>query len=139
MNELAENLLALARRDLQAAEVLGDHPQVGDGIVGFHAQQAAEKALKAWLTLLGITYPRTHDLSLLLSKLEEAGAEMADLWELLELNPFAVQLRYEILDDEPLNHGVTLERVTALLHRVEDQLGNTTPPGPKEPGGKATD
>lgn len=62
--ELPSRLLALARRDLRAAEILRDQPEVGDGIVGFHAQQAAEKALKAWLTLLGIEFPRTHDLSL---------------------------------------------------------------------------
>ena len=127
-HELAAKLLDLARRDLRAAEVLCDQPEVGDGIVGFHAQQAAEKLLKAWMTLLGIAYPRTHDLSLLLLRLEEAGADVTKLWELLDLNPFAVQLRYDILDDEPLDHAVTLERVTALLHRVERLLADPTPP-----------
>ncbi|MDH3404787.1 MAG: HEPN domain-containing protein [Acidobacteriota bacterium] len=48
-------------------------------VVGFHARQAAEKLLEAWLTSLGTSYPPTHDLSLLLYKLEEAGAEVADL------------------------------------------------------------
>lgn len=120
--EQPSRLLALARRDLRAAEVLRDQPDVGDGIVGFHAQQAAEKALKAWLTILGIDFPRTHDLSLLIHKLDEEGAEVASLWGLLDLNPFAVQLRYEILDDEPLDHGATLEQVTALLNHVERLL-----------------
>jgi HEPN domain-containing protein len=120
--ELPSRLLALARRDLRAAEILRDQPDVGDGIVGFHAQQAAEKALKAWLTILGIDFPRSHDLSLLIQKLEDVGVEVTSLWELLDLNPFAVQLRYEILDDEPLDHGATLEQVTALLDRVEGLL-----------------
>ena len=35
-------------------------------IVGFHAQQAVEKALKALLVSTGDTVPRTHDLGLLL-------------------------------------------------------------------------
>jgi len=74
--ELPSRLLALARRDLRAAELLRDQPEVGDGIIGFHAQQAAEKALKAWLTILGIDFPRTHDLSLLIHKLEEGGTEV---------------------------------------------------------------
>ncbi len=125
-DELAAKLLTLAGRDLRAAEVLCGQPEVGDGIIGFHAQQAAEKILKAWLTFLGIAYPRTHDLSLLLYRLEETGAEVANLWELLDLNPFAVQFRYEILDDEPLDHGVTLERVTALFNRVEVLLADST-------------
>jgi HEPN domain-containing protein len=126
--EQPARLLALARRDLRAAEILRDQPEVGDGIVGFHAQQAAEKALKAWLTILGIDFPRTHDLSLLIHKLDEGGAEVASLWGLLDLNPFAVQLRYEILDDEPLDHGATLEQVTALLDHVEKLLAEERDP-----------
>ncbi|MCP3958454.1 MAG: HEPN domain-containing protein [bacterium] len=133
-DELAAKLLTLARRDLRAAEVLCDQPEVGDGIVGFHAQQAAEKILKAWLTFLRIAYPRTHDLSLLLYKLEEAGAEVANLWELLELNPFAVQFRYDIFDDEPLDHGVTLEQVAALLNRVEGLLADSMSPEVEDEG-----
>ena len=122
-DELPLRLLALARKDLRAAEILRDQPEeVGDGIIGFHAQQAAEKALKAWLTILGIDFPRTHDLSLLIHKLDEEGVEVTSLWELLDLNPFAVQLRYEILDDEPLDHGETLGRVTTLLNHVEKLL-----------------
>lgn len=127
--EQVENLLTLARRDLRAAEVLCDRPEVGEGIVGFHAQQATEKALKAWLTFLGIAYPRTHDLSLLLYKLEEGGADVARWWELLDLNPFAVQFRYEILDDEPLDHQVTLARVKALLNEVEGLIEESSSPG----------
>ena len=132
--ELPSKLLALARRDLRAAEILRDQPDVGDGIVGFHAQQAAEKALKAWLTILGIDFPRTHDLSLLIHKLDEEGVEVTSLWELLDLNPFAVQLRYESLDDEPLNHGTTLEQVTALLHHVEGLLAEEGDPGDPDGG-----
>jgi HEPN domain-containing protein len=58
-DELPGRLLILARQDLRAAELLCDQPDVGDGIVGFHAQQAVEKLLKAWLASLGIAYPRT--------------------------------------------------------------------------------
>ncbi len=80
--ELPSKLLALARRDLRAAEILRDEPAVGDGIVGFHTQQAAEKALKAWLTILGIDFPRTHDLSLLIQQLSDADVEVTSLWGL---------------------------------------------------------
>jgi HEPN domain-containing protein len=126
-DDLAAKLLALARQDLRAAEILSEQPVVGEGIVGFHAQQAAEKLLKAWLTFLGIAYPRTHDLSLLIYKLEEAGTEVTSLWELLDLNPFAVQFRYDIFDDEPLDHGVMLAKVTALLDHVEGLLTDSPP------------
>lgn len=127
--DLASRLLVLARRDHRAAELLRDQPEVGDGIIGFHAQQAAEKALKAWLTILGIDFPWTHDLSLLIHKLEEGGAEVRNLWALLDLNPFAVQFRYDILDDEPLDHEATLAQVAALLNHVENLHTSEIQPG----------
>ena len=46
-DELAAKLLTLARRDLRAAEILSEQEEVGDGIVGFHAQQAARNRLPA--------------------------------------------------------------------------------------------
>jgi hypothetical protein len=77
----------------------------------------------------GIEFPQTHDLSLLIHKLDGRGIEVASLWELLNLNPFAVQFRYEILDDEPLDQGATLEQVTALLDHVEGLLVEEEVPG----------
>ena len=51
--EHAASLLRLARRDLTALEALGGMARIADVICGFHAQQAVEKALKAWLAILG--------------------------------------------------------------------------------------
>src|SRR5436190_14950337 len=39
----------------------------------FGAQQAAEKAIKAVLLHLGVGFPSVHDLSLLLTRVEQAG------------------------------------------------------------------
>jgi HEPN domain len=44
--EYAEMLLRLAESDLQACRVLAAASDIADGAVGFHAQQAVEKALK---------------------------------------------------------------------------------------------
>jgi hypothetical protein len=45
--DLPRDLLGLAREDLVAAEALDRAERVSDAPVGFHAQQAVEKALKA--------------------------------------------------------------------------------------------
>ena len=63
--ELAAQLLDRAADDVAAANALLDVAGVSDAIVGFHAQQAVEKAIKAVLTSSGIDYPFTHDLELL--------------------------------------------------------------------------
>ena len=63
--ELAAQLLDRAADDVAAASALLEVAGVSDAIVGFHAQQAVEKAIKAVLTSSGIDYPFTHDLELL--------------------------------------------------------------------------
>ena len=50
---------------------MDDSHVFADQVFGFHAQQAAEKLLKAWLALLGEVYPLTHDLEVLLDRLQE--------------------------------------------------------------------
>jgi HEPN domain-containing protein len=45
----AKLILSAARRDMQALENMFDAKAFPSEIFGFHAQQAVEKALKAWL------------------------------------------------------------------------------------------
>ena len=56
-------LLAMGQKDLAALRGMADRVVFADQIFGFHAQQPTEKALKAWLSLRSIEYPKTHDLS----------------------------------------------------------------------------
>ena len=60
------NWIAFARRDVQAADVLQQHGIYEESC--FHSQQAAEKALKAFLLYNGQTPPRIHDLLDLLAR-----------------------------------------------------------------------
>jgi hypothetical protein len=47
--EHAEDILETGRRDLRALRAMHDVEAFPDEIFGFHAQQAVEKAMKAWL------------------------------------------------------------------------------------------
>lgn len=47
---------------------------VTDAIVGFHAQHAVEKAIKAVLAANGETFPFTHDLEGLIERCEPRGS-----------------------------------------------------------------
>ncbi|MDX8409604.1 MAG: HEPN domain-containing protein [Mariprofundales bacterium] len=49
-------LLSMARKDMSALQGMRDPEIFAEEIFGFHAQQVAEKALKAWLAWLGIAY-----------------------------------------------------------------------------------
>ena len=57
-SDLVERWLTKAAEDLGAATVLLDNPLVARWAVCFHAQQAAEKALKAILVQSSIEFPR---------------------------------------------------------------------------------
>lgn len=125
----ARVLLEAARRDLRALEGMRDSAVFADEIFGFHAQQAAEKLLKAWLAIEGVLYPRTHDLDHLLRLLEQHGAQLSGFEDLEEYSAFAVQLRYEAFDTdaEPLDRDVALERIRRLVNRIGGLL--TSPEG----------
>jgi HEPN domain-containing protein len=54
---------------------------VTDSIVGFHAQQAVEKSLKAVLAVKGVDFPFTHDIEGLVELCEAEGAALpAHMW-----------------------------------------------------------
>lgn len=123
----ARELLEMSRGDLNALlGMLKPDDQAtkdlfSDEIFGFHAQQAVEKCLKAWLARRSIDYPKRHDLMLLIQLLSDAGENVTDLFELVDLDSFAVQYRYESLasDDEELDRSGLLKQVQKLFNRVE--------------------
>ena len=89
-----------------------------DEIFGFHAQQAVEKTLKAWLAFLGATFPKTHDLKKLIDMLSDRGIVTDHLDAFVDLNAFAVQYRYESL----YSNEESIER-TALTASVDLLIG----------------
>ena len=63
----------------------------------FHAQQAAEKALKAVLLFHKIDFVWTHDITELTDIFEEAGITLPeDFQDAGELTPYAVESRYPV-------------------------------------------
>lgn len=122
--ETARQLLRKAHRDLVALSHMNDRDAFSEDIFGFHVQQAAEKSLKGWLCLLGRSYPRTHDINLLLRLLEQAGQDVEDYEDFVEYNLYAVQLRYEDFetDDQPLNRTHSVEELRKLIDHVEGLL-----------------
>lgn len=60
----------------------------------FHAQQAAEKSLKAVLLSRGIQFPFTHSLQALLDLLPDDLRSRPEMCEAVDLTPYAVITRY---------------------------------------------
>ena len=86
--------LRYAEEDLTTAETLLAQPHVPPRQACWHAQQAAEKALKAALIFLQIDFRRTHDLNVLRDLLPESWQLKTTLPNLDDLNRWAVEARY---------------------------------------------
>jgi HEPN domain-containing protein len=116
-------LVAIARRDLMAAQGMTDSAVFHEAVWGFQVQQTIEKALKAWLYLSGVEPPFTHDLVALLKLLEQGGIDIATYRDLTRFTDFAVQIRY---DDQPdlqnLQRSSWNDRAEALVISIEALL-----------------
>ena len=79
-----------------------------------------EKLLKAWLSLLGVAFPRTHDLRLLLQLVEDIDPTAVSAFQNLEdLTDYGVQLRYEApMDLGALDRTAQTEGVEFLYRHV---------------------
>ncbi|MBC7228099.1 MAG: HEPN domain-containing protein [Thermoflexales bacterium] len=95
MKPITKEWMDKAEQDYQVVAFLQDAGLPVYDVICFHAQQSAEKFLKAWLIEQGVDFPRTHDLEIL-AKL--ALPSFPDLQSLLDdlrfLTSFAVEIRY---------------------------------------------
>ncbi len=122
-DEQAERLRRKAAGDEEAMIALLGKPSVPDEVVGFHAQQAVEKLLKALLSHRRIAFRRTHDLTELLDLLTAAGVAIpADIAEVRQLGPYAAEFRYEDISldsEEPFDRRWAAECVKRTREWVD--------------------
>lgn len=112
---VANDFLALARRDAAAMRTLSRASDLDFSPIGFHAQQCIEKCLKGVMAKVGVTYPRTHDLGELHRLLASAGHSVPmNLVALNDFTPYAVTTRYDI-DQEDLIDRAQSEIAVALF------------------------
>src|SRR3989304_1530108 len=119
----ARRLLAKAGEDEYVLDRLLADAAAPEAVVGFHAQQAAEKLLKAALFLAGVAPPRTHNLAQLMDLAAGSGLQLPTECEALRwLTPYAVLYRYEgdaEADEEKLARQEVRESLRRLRAWVE--------------------
>jgi HEPN domain-containing protein len=94
-HDLAVLYIRKAREDELIAQRLAPMNDVPDTGVGFHAQQAVEKSLKAVLALNEVNVQKTHDIGALLGQLRELDLDIPkELDEAVELTAYSVMARY---------------------------------------------
>ena len=119
--DLARRFLELADRDVKVFKKLVPDSEIDDAVIGFHAQQAVEKCLKAVLARHEVVVRKVHDLHALMDLLAEHRLPVPSMRkEIIELNPFAVILRYELAETEPLDRSLTKTILEAVRRWAEE-------------------
>jgi HEPN domain-containing protein len=116
--EKAEADFATAQRELAVTQ------RANYDAVCFHAQQCAEKFLKAFLQESNIPFPRTHDLADLLG----LAVTVEPTWDALEadlnvLTAFAVEYRYPGESSDPQEAQEAYHKCETIRAIIRRRLG----------------
>ena len=131
--DFVQEWMRKAESDLRAAGHLLSLEQEDYFTAAFHAQQAAEKFLKAFLVRHQILFGKTHDIQELLKLAGEAGAPLRrELASAEMLTPLGVEFRYpggQVADLRTAQEAVAeAERLRAkVLEHLEDYLKRGRP------------
>jgi len=114
--DLARVLLRKAGGDEAVIRKIGPDTDIADEIVGFHAQQAVEKAMKAVLAFKGIKFPFVHDLEILRDLCDVSGIKLPSTLNSVEdLTPFAAAERYGSETPQALDRDQALKWAAATI------------------------
>lgn len=94
LSKITTEWLNKAVEDIKAAEILlaEDGPTTS---ICFHAQQAAEKSLKAYLVFMGSDIVKIHDLVRLVNEIVDTDKSFNALVDsAAKLNPYYIESRY---------------------------------------------
>jgi HEPN domain-containing protein len=92
--EYLRNWLFRANEDISVANRLASYNlEYYTSTICFHAQQAVEKFLKAFLIFHDIDFPKTHDLDFLLLECKKIDLASFEI-DLKSLTDFGVSIRY---------------------------------------------
>jgi HEPN domain-containing protein len=119
--DFVQQWLDRAHKDLAAGEVLLKEAFEDYENVGFHAQQSAEKFIKAFLVSRQIEFPKTHDIALLRRLVARVDPELAEKLATADaLTPYGVEFRYPgDLPSVSRNEG---EKALRLAEQTRDLL-----------------
>ena len=116
-----------AWRDLETARRVRDGEPPFFDVAVYHCQQAAEKAVKAFLVHHGKSYEKTHDIEVLIdlaSEIAPAFSQLADAAD--ALTPYASRFRYPnatfAIEPQPAEFDEALQHAEGIYEFVLKSL-----------------
>ena len=116
--------LSLADEDLNlASHALGLGAKSPYRLIAYHAQQCAEKCLKAFLVYHNVDFPYTHNIRRLLEFCAKHAEWTDTLKSTEELTPYAITARYPGEEEEVSE--TEAKRAIDLARQVRSQVRTT--------------
>jgi HEPN domain-containing protein len=121
-----------AWRDLETARRATEGQPPFYDVAVYHCQQAAEKAVKAFLVHHGKAYEKTHDIEVLTDLAYELDSNFSKLADAADaLTPYATRFRYPnatfAVEPQPAEYHEAFAHAQAIY----DFVLNLLPPGPR--------
>ena len=122
-----------AWRDLETARRIATGEPPFYDIAVYHLQQAAEKAVKAFLVHHGKPWQKTHDIEVLVALACESEAGFAELADAADaLTPYATRFRYPnatfAVEPQPVEYEEALRQAEAIYNFVLARLPSSEQP-----------
>lgn len=122
---IARDWVAKAEGDLRAAaHLLGIDRERPTDIIRFHAQQCAEKYIKAFLVFQSIDFPRIHDLEKLIALLPASLRPSLTVEEQRRLTGYATAARYPGSGEISLAEA---KQAVAVARRIRREIRRVLP------------
>jgi len=134
--DFVQSWLRKAEGDLRASEHLLTLKQEDYFASAFHAHQAAEKFLKAFLVRHQIPFRKTHDIQQILQLASRVDLSIKEeLAPAATLTPFGVEFRYpgeEIADIETARQALEQSKIvqSSIVKRLQEYLAQGRPSKP---------
>ena len=129
LDDLVRNWLEKARRDFITAKNGLDSSEPFTDIICFHAQQAGEKYIKAYLVWQKIEFPKTHSLEDLILIAAQKDSSFSSFIENAEiLTPYAVEIRYGESEEPAIEDAREAVEIAEqirefILKKLPDEIG----------------
>ena len=132
---MAENLVRLTRdwltkaaHDLQTARIVSATLDGPLDTAIYHCQQAAEKAVKGWLTWRGIAPAKTHDVIRLIEEATDDSPDFEQFEEAAEiLTPYVSAFRYPGLTEDAVPSREEFDAALKHAQAIYDFVVNRLP------------
>ena len=125
--ELVQRWFSMAEEDYAVAAWIAQNGSLSASAVGFHSQQAVEKAIKAYLVSQQLEFQKTHDIDRLIDLLIPEDPDLAEtLREASFLTVYSVETRYPG-DSPPMTQDDSAEALNVAKNVLDELRTKITP------------